>query len=367
MSQRKRGAVWQYVVELGKGLDGQRRQVRRSGYRTKREAKDAEDRYRRDNPEGLSPSGDSLTVAQYLAQWMGWKQSLRPATVSSYETLIRRHIVPALGDMRLRDLKPIHLKAFYSGIESAATVRKVHGNVLHPALSEAVHLELIASSPAERVKPERKWEKAKRRFATEAEVMRVFAAADGTRYGTLVRLAVLTGMRRGELLGLKWEDIGEREITVDHQAVYVRRAGMTLSEPKTRAGTRRVSIGPDAVALLKKHRARQAEDRLREWADDYRDQGLVFADEFGQVEVDKVLWQAWIGIAKEAGVEWMHLHDLRHSYATLSLAAGVPLTVVSENLGHASIRVTADIYSHVLREVSEGAAVALELRLRGMK
>lgn len=366
MSQRRRGNVWMFSISVGPGPDGKYREIRRSGFTSKRLAKIAEDDFRAKGLHTLAPGADRFTVASYLETWLGWKKpSLAPSSLVSYESVIRVHINPALGSVKLQKLRPIDLKLFYADLPSDSIALVIHNGVLHPALEEAVTLELLPSSPAGSVRPVRGVATEKRRFATPAEITRVFAAADQTEFGAMVRLAVFTGLRRGELLGLKWDDISEGQLTVSRQGVRApgKGAAMVLKTPKTKASSRSLSIGPDAVALLRAQKKLQAEAKMAERLD-YRDRSLVIADEFGGIVSTTALRATWRQIVREAGVSWLHFHDLRHCYATLALLAGVPMKVVSENLGHTGIALTADLYSHVLPSVHTDAALRLEAVLR---
>lgn len=196
---------------------------------------------------------------------------------------------------------------------------------------------------------------------TPAQAWAVVGAAAETSIGPFVRLALLTGMRRGELLGLRWADVDLEggALHVQQTAQRILGQGIIFRQPKTRLSRRSIALSPDAVAVLRQHRRRQAEARLLAGSA-YGDRDLVFATGLGTPVEPGNLRRAWVGIARAAGVPGLRIHDLRHAHATLMLSQGVHPKVVSERLGHASVNITLDTYSHVLPGLQEAAAVSLD-------
>jgi integrase len=321
---------------------------------------------------GVERPVGKLTVAAYLDRWLAdyVQPSLAPKTIVSYREVVRVHLVPSLGSLDLVALRPTHIQSLYSrmlvsgrrdgrGGLSARSVLRYH-QILHAALRQAVRWQLLIRNPADAVEPPR----ASRRelqMVTPAQARAVMAAADETSIGPFVRLALLTGMRRGELLGLRWADVD-----LDGGALHVQQTaqrivgqGIIFRQPKTRLSRRSIALSPDAVAVLRQHRRRQAEARLLAGSA-YGDRDLVFATGLGTPLEPGNLRRAWVRIAGAAGVPGLRIHDLRHAHATLMLAQGVHPKVVSERLGHASVNITLDTYSHVLPGLQEAAAAALD-------
>lgn len=235
--------------------------------------------------------------------------------------------------------------------------------VLHAALRQAVRWQLLVRNPADAVEPPRP-PRRELQVPDAAEVRDLLAAADGTPYGPLVRLAVLTGMRRGELLGLRWGDVDldAAVLHVQQSAQRITGQGMIFRQPKTRLSRRSIALSPVAVALVRQHRRRQAETRLLAGSA-YEDQGLVFTSGLGSPVEPGNLLRGWSKIVAVAGAPHVRFHDLRHAHATLLLRQGVHPKIVSERLGHASIAITLDTYSHVVPGLQEAAAAQLDALL----
>jgi integrase len=315
----------------------------------------------RDHGTYVDPS--TVTVGEYLEAWLPMMR-LRPSTMALYRTQISAYVLPRLGAVRLQQLTPAMLDALYIDLEraggrrgrsfSAKTVRNVHV-MLHRAFDRAAQRSLIARNPAalaEKPKPRRHelqpW--------TAEETGRFLQAAAGDWLHDAFVLIATAGLRRGEVLGLRWADVD-----LDRASLAVRRALVvvanvpTLQEPKTEAGRRQVPLASQAIAVLRAHRKRQAKERLA-YADVHVGGDLVFAQEDGSpVHPDRLL-DAFHRISKAADLRRTRPHDLRHGWATRALEAGVPAKVVQEILGHSSAMVTLDIYSHVVPTMKADAA-----------
>lgn len=234
------------------------------------------------------------------------------------------------------------------------TVRHVH-TMFHKALNDAVRWGLLARNPADRADPPRPaspemhvWSPEQlRTFLKFVEPHRLYAA--WLLFGT-------TGMRRGEVLGLRWRevDLKNKRLSIVRALVAVNRE-VVVSEPKTSKGRRTVALDAVTAAELECHRIRQLEERLR-IGEAWQDTGLVFTHEDGSFLSPRLVSSWFAQLARDAGLPRIRLHDVRHSYATAALIAGIPTKVVSERLGHASIAITLDTYSHVLPNMQEDAA-----------
>jgi integrase len=360
--QRGKGS-WTVIVDLGSDpVTGKRRQLWRSVKGPKRDAEALLVQLLHERDTGVERPVGKITVAEYLDRWMVdyVEPSLAPKTQSAYRDVIRNHFVPALGSLDLVALRPSHIQALYTrllGRLSARSVLRYH-QVLHAALRQAVRWQLLTRNPADAVEPPRPGRR-EIRALTPDQARAVMAAADPTPLGAFVRLALLTGMRRGELLGLRWADIEGDSIHIQQTAQRIAGQGIVFRQPKTRLSRRSIALSSDAVAVLRQHRLRQAEARFLA-GPAYQDRDLVFATGLGTpLEPGNVL-RTWRRVVATAELPGLRIHDLRHGHATLMLGQGVHPKIVSERLGHASINITLDTYSHVLPGLQAAAAEALD-------
>ena len=359
----KRGSRYSVVVELDRDpVSGKRRREWHSGYRTKRDAEVArvEILSRQQRGEHVAPS--KLTFADYLIdRWLPTRESqLAPSTFESYSANVRHHIAPALGSARLQGLSADVLTRFYgerlaSGL-SARTVRYLHA-IIHKALADALSWGLVVRNVADAASPPSNSAAKGPPAATwsAAELATFMGSVAGKRLEPLWRLYATTGLRRGEALGLTWRDVDLDAGTIAVAKARVStEAGVVDSSPKSGRG-RAVALDAGTVAKLREHRKRQLEERLA-WGPAYADGDYVFCRKDGTPYAPDYVTRAFRDAIKRAEVPRIRLHDLRHSWASLALAAGVNPKVVSERLGHATVSFTLDVYSHVLPGVQEDAA-----------
>lgn len=319
----------------------------------------------RDRNSGIpiTPS-DRQTVASYVVGWLAAIESqIKPRTHLRYAELLRLHVVPTLGKVALVKLTPTQLEALYGALLkqglSPTTVHHVHA-VMRTALARAerqgiVQRNVAALAAAPRLR------RREMHTLTSAEARRVVEAARGERLEALYILALSTGMRQGEVLGLRWRDVDFEHATLHITATLQNTAtGLTLTSPKTHRSNRQIALTPSAVAALRTHRARQAEERLRAGTA-WLEQDLVFCTQRGgPLYKGNLLADSFFPLLARAGVRRVRFHDLRHTAATLLLSRGVPVKVVSELLGHASVAITLDIYAHVLPDMQAQATAAME-------
>src|SRR5829696_3344409 len=322
-----------------------------------------------DRDNGLDFDAKNVRVGEYLDKWLtdAVRDTVRPSTHERHEALIRRHIKPMLGRLKLKALTPAHVQGLYrdrldSGL-SPATVQKVHV-VLHKALAQAVRWSLVPRNPTEAVKAPRPAPEEMRPLNRE-QAKALLETARRERFEALYVLAVTTGLRQGELLGLKWEDVDLENSLIRVRRTLIRNRGrLLLGEPKTKRSRRTVRLTEAAVQALKEHLARQI-DQMERLGDLYEDQGLIFATQRGTlVNPTNLRKRSFAPLLEKAGLLPIRFHDLRHTCATLLLSRNVNPKIVSEMLGHATIAITLDTYSHVLPTMQDGAARALEDALR---
>lgn len=313
----------------------------------------------------------SQSLGDYLDDWLNLQRSqLQPSTLLSYRTNIECYLKPGLGHLRLKELTPAALSSFYAQLQvggrrrgrdrplSLRTVQYCHG-VLHKALADAVRLEILPRNVAINatlpridlrdagVKEIRCW--------TAEELRRFLEHTQGTTHHPLWVVAAATGLRRGELLGLRWDDVdlGQHVITV-RRALSVVGTDVRLKQPKTsRCRTLRMDAFTASVLRQRQRDQQRAEAVAGAWRNDCN---LVFTAEDGRHLDPMRITHAFRVAVRSAPVPGVRLHDLRHTHATLLLQAGVPVKVVSERLGHAQISLTLDIYAHVLPAMDAEAA-----------
>lgn len=306
------------------------------------------------------------------------KAGLRPTTVRAYRSHTDEYLIPHLGRLRLQDLRPSHidklLAALDNGKRKPATVRRIHAT-LRSALSTAVRRRLINFNAAKdvdlpasqrpNVKP---WE--------PAELGQFLDTIGTHRLGAMFEVVAGTGLRRGEAVGLRWDDVdlAGRVIVVRQQIVQesgrlknkqsaapcpyceAGHMGVSFGKPKTASGEDRViDLDEVTVGALLSHQLRQQAER-ESWGDAYVDHGLVFAREDGKPLRPDDVTKLFGALVDAAGLRRIRLHDLRHGQASLMLAAGIDMAIVSKRLGHSTITITSDTYSHLLGGVGRDAA-----------
>ncbi|NPV44790.1 MAG: site-specific integrase, partial [Firmicutes bacterium] len=312
----------------------------------------------------IEPS--KITFGEWLDKWLVEykKGQIKPTTYESYEVIINAHIKPALGNIPLAKLQPHMLQAFYNDrLESGLSTRRVHycHTIIHQALKQSVKEGLLPRNPAEATSPPAIKNKQMRPL-TEEELLKFLDVAKDDRLYAAYVVAATTGLRRGELLGLCWDcvDLEQGIITVKRQLILLKKKGLILEETtKTKSGKRTIVLPDDTVKELKAHRKRQAQEKLL-LGEAYEDHNLVFCTEKGTPLDPRNFTRHFKRLLKKAGLPTdIRLHDLRHTYATLLLKRGVPAKIVQELLGHSTITITLDLYSHVTLEMQKLAAESL--------
>jgi integrase len=410
---RQRGSTWYYLVDLGnqqmqrcdcgfrawverKPLDScpkcgrdlisriERRQTQKGGYPTRREAQTALTTVLARMQQGSYVEPARVTLRDYLTdEWLpAVKAKVKPSTYLSYETHVHRHINPAIGSVPLQKLTPTILDAFYGTLSteprkpvhqprrkndaeegpaakplSPLTCRKVHAT-LHKALADAVRKDRLLRNPADAADPPKTKSARTHDMKTwTAKELRAFLeSAEGTRLYPLWLILATTGMRRGEALGLGWDDVDmeNARLSIRQNMVSVGYK-VQIGRPKTGHG-RNISLDPATLAVLKSLRRQQLEEKMQWQQAGYIDSGYVFRRENGTPYHPDLISQAFDKAVRDSMQPRIRLHDLRHTHATLALQAGVHPKVVSERLGHASISITLDIYSHAIPAMEEEAA-----------
>lgn len=362
---RKRGeGTWAVVLDIGRDEKGKRRQKWHAVRGTKKDAERELARLLHEMNTGSYVEPSRLTLSEYLDRWMSdyAQHSVSAKTLERYRSIIDRHIGPALGTHRLSKLKPLHIQGFYSraltagrkdgkGGLSPRTVLHFH-RLLHKALDQAIKWQVLANNPCDAVEAPRPKGK-EMRALDEKETAGLFELLLGSRLYMPVAIAIMTGLRRGEILALKWSDIDTetRSLTVN-RALEQTREGLKFKVPKTHRSRRSPALPQTLLNLLTTHKAEQAETRLR-MGPAYSDNDLVCPSEDGNIWPPDTLSTLFAATIRRAGFPHVRFHDLRHTHATQLLRQGVHVKVVSERLGHSNIGITLDTYSHVLPGMQE--------------
>lgn len=356
---------WMVRVDLGRGDDGKRR--RKYAYAaTQAEAVAKLKRLSCRAAEGRLVTTSTPTVGRYLEDWFATgADTWRPSTKRGYRGAIDGHLVPAFGPLRLEQLTPAAIQRWLTGQKAAHGARRRIGlahAVLRSALAEAARLQLVSFNAAALVKVPRATRRAIRPLSVD-EARAFLPVAERHRLGALFSVALACGLRLGEATGLRWEDVdletGEIRIRQQLQAVGKQFVLMPL---KTVASRRTLLLPAVSIAALRKHRARQSRQRLKA-GKDWNDSGLVFTilhrgagRQLGTPLHPRNVLRLLHELLERAELPLIRFHDLRHSAASLLLAAGVQLAEVSKVLGHSEVRVTSDIYAHLQKETAARAA-----------
>ncbi len=317
--------------------------------------------------EGTYISRDPQTVSEWIDRWLAsMAPKVRPSTLRDYRVGLAR-VKERLGNVRLQELRPLDIEEMYAGLLenghrfggalAPKTVRNLH-IALRRSLADAERFGLVSRNVATLVKAP---SVTRREFTvwTADDVRTFLASVSDDRLNALYRVLIATGMRRGEALGLRWSsvDLDGRRLNVE-RALTVVDSEVMWSAPKTARSRRSISIDPDTVAALRAHRKRQLVERVAA-GDAWNDEGLVFCNELGGTLHPDRFTRRFVSASKRAGLPTIRLHDLRHTWATLALQAGIHPKIVSERLGHATTGITLDIYSHVQPSLDAEAAVVV--------
>lgn len=355
------------TVELGKR--------KKFYFKTKQEAIKKKSDALRELEQGALATGPQRKLKDYLEDWIEnvHKDGLRISTYVKYKKLIK-YIVADLGDSWLQKLTPEQVRRFYTKMGkkggvgekglSSKTIHEIHG-VLHLALKNAVSWGYVSRNVCDLVKPPRIVSREAIPLTLEQAHI-LLESVRKHRLEKLLTMAVVTGIRRGELLALRWSNIDfERQtLTVLHTVDYIPKYGYVETEPKTAAGKRLVSLPSFLVDMLKQHRVKQLEARLKQ-GDDWETRDLVFPDLRGGYFNPNYLLRVFKKLLREAGLPHMHFHDLRHSAATILLSMGVNMKVIQELLGHSDISITLGLYSHLLPNMQQDVVNKWEDAFKG--
>jgi len=369
-----------YTIVLSMGNDpvtGKRRQQWVSVKGTKKDAERrlAELVHQIDNGGFVRPN--KVTVREFLERWINdcVRPNVSKKTLYGYSDIVHGRLIPELGSIPLTDLRPEPIQTLYAkwmesgrldgkGALSARSVQRYH-QCLHRALKTAMEWGLISRNPTDAVRPP-KVQSREMRTLDDHGIRTVLEAANGTAYYSLFYLALSSGMRRSELLALRWCDVDLLlgQVSVSRSLHHLRDGSTDIRTPKTAKGRRTIALPPSAALVLRNHKEKQ-EAVCETMGKSMQAADLIFCHpEDASPLLPDTVTRTWIKLARRNGLTGVRLHDLRHTHASMMLKQGIHPKIVQERLGHASIGITLDTYSHVAPGLQAAAAARFDEGLR---
>ncbi|QNF28514.1 tyrosine-type recombinase/integrase [Metabacillus elymi] len=361
-SIKKENNNWYYVFGYQDPISGKRKQKKKRGFKTKKEAQAALTKALSQVNEGTYIEPSKMALNEFLDIYIeNKKRTVSINTQQKYYYTIENHIRPFLGHMLIANLKPLHMSQLYTTLHeekrSAATIQNVH-KVLVNIYNQAVKLQVVPhnivlaiSTPKHKPQEMNIW--------TQEQVQMFLKTAEETPYELVYVLALNTGMRQGELIGLLWDDIDFEKQVIKVRHTIINGSKKIQESTKTTSSRRVIELSNTIIRLLKKHKTVQAEQRLK-LGNGYQNMNLVNASLEGTPINPSNLRRNFNNLIKKVNVPKIRFHDLRHTHASLMLQLGVNVKVISERLGHASTKITLDRYSHSLPTMQKEAATIFD-------
>jgi integrase len=313
---------------------------------------------------GMTFDATQLTLERYLQSWLDGKDlSIRPNTARNYRRYAEQHILPVIGKLRLQNIQPAHIRQLYLRMQvegkGERTIQLVHAT-LHCALKQAVRERLIGYNPMDAVQRPRVETQAFEIF-TEEQARTFLAATRDHPYEALFYLALTTGLRKGELLGLMWSDVDweKSSLRVERQLQQASWSRAELVPTKTKSGRRQVKLGKATLAKLQEYRLRQETQKTLA-GNDWHENGMIFTTSIGTYIDQSKVSREFKRILRENDLPDLRFHDLRHTSISLLLDIGTPVNTVQRRAGHSKASVTTDIYGHVMAHSQDAAAENIE-------
>ncbi|AAP08256.1 MULTISPECIES: tyrosine-type recombinase/integrase [Bacillus] len=359
----KKTGKYFYIVDIDiDPLTGKRKQKKKRGFTSKKEAENALTNLLSEVHTGTYVEPSKLSYGEYLESWFNTKRhSVGIQTAKVLKGYLNSRIIPSLGNIKLAKLTSLHMQNYVNSLRDEGlkrgTIEKII-KVIRNSLEHAIDLELITKNVAAKTKLP-KADKEELTVWNEQEVQLFLKAAQDGRYSIVFHMALVTGMRQGELLGLRWKDVDlEKGHLIISQTLS--HDGKTfLVGGKTKSSLRKILLPASTIAKLKKHRAVILKEKLSQ-GEEYQDNDLVMCTPSGTPINPANVRRSLNALIQKAAVPKIRFHDLRHTHATLLLAKGVNVKVISERLGHSNIKITLDTYSHVLPTMQEDAVNKME-------
>ncbi len=313
---------------------------------------------------GLTYESTKVALQQFADSWLaGKKLSRRPGTVHQYRQIFDQYILPLIGKMRLQEVQPSLIRRLYltkreEGLGSR-TIQLIH-TVLHSMFKQAVREGLLGWSPVEAVERP-KVETAEHQILTEEQAQQLVIMSKASHYGTLIYLALITGLRESELLGLKWSDIDWKKgiLHVQRQLHRVQGQGRVFVPPKTKAGRREIRLGQGTLERLAAHREEQDKQRILS-GDLWEENNLIFPNRLGKPAACENMYKEHKRILKANGLPDIRFHGLRHTNISFLIDMGTPINTVQKRAGHSKASITTDTYGHSITRSEREAAERID-------
>jgi integrase len=364
IKEKKKG--FYFRIDVGKDpVTGKRKQASFGPFRTKTEAKKELLKIKNQVDDGSYFKESTEDFSMFMERWFNtsYKRTVEITTAKSREYVIRNHIMKYFQHKKINEITTFDIDSFYvdkldSGY-SGAYIRQMH-NLLNQAFDQAVRWSLIKVNPVKNAKPPKVKSEEKITWTVD-EVNRFLNLIKNSSMEIPYLLAIFTGMRRGEVLGLKWDDVDfeNKKIRIKRSLCFVSGKGLIFKEPKTKKSKRQISISQHVVNVLKKHKQKQ-EFQKEKLGVQYQDNNLIVCTDDGKPLDPRNLLRQFYRLIEEANVPRISFHDLRHTHATILMQQGENPKVVSERLGHSRVGITLDLYSHVSDDLQEQAAEKFE-------
>ncbi|GAJ38945.1 site-specific integrase [Saccharococcus caldoxylosilyticus] len=364
IKEKKKG--FYFRIDVGKDpFTGKRKQASFGPFRTKTEAKKELLKIKNQVDDGSYFKESTEDFSMFMERWFNtsYKRTVEITTAKSREYVIRNHIMKYFQHKKINEITTFDIDSFYvdkldSGY-SGAYIRQMH-NLLNQAFDQAVRWSLIKVNPVKNAKPPKVKSEEKITWTVD-EVNRFLNLIKNSSTEIPYLLAIFTGMRRGEVLGLKWDDVDfeNKKIRIKRSLCFVSGKGLIFKEPKTKKSKRQISISQHVVNVLKKHKQKQ-EFQKEKLGTQYQDNNLIVCTDDGKPLDPRNLLRQFYRLIEEANVPRISFHDLRHTHATILMQQGENPKVVSDRLGHSRVGITLDLYSHVSDDLQEQAAEKFE-------
>jgi integrase len=367
---KRNNNTWLVRIFLGRDAKNKRKYFNKTIHGTKKDAQKYLTAKLREKDLGVFVEPASMPLNEFLDKWLDEIAvlKLREQTLIGYKWLLNRYIRPKLGSKRLSDIQSYEVQKIYNDMKKAKyspkTIRHAH-NFLSSAMKQAVKWKMLMQNPCELCELPRKV-KTEMKYFSPTEAKCFLETARENKHFALFQLALQTGARPGEYLGLQWKDIDfeQKVLSIKRTVIEVKGGGFRFDEPKTAGSRRSIPISQGLIDMIKRHRRKQLEAKMK-LGSEYQNYELVFASEIGTpLQKKNIRDRHFKQLLKKANLPDIRLYDLRHTMATLLLCEGVNPKIVSERLGHASIVLTLDTYSHVLPTMQEDATDKLEMLLK---
>ncbi|MGG3288962.1 tyrosine-type recombinase/integrase, partial [Geobacillus stearothermophilus] len=364
IKEKKKG--FYFRIDVGKDpVTGKRKQASFGPFRTKTEAKKELLKIKNQVDDGSYFKESTEDFSMFMERWFNtsYKRTVEITTAKSREYVIRNHIMKYFQHKKINEITTFDIDSFYvdkldSGY-SGAYIRQMH-NLLNQAFDQAVRWSLVKVNPVKNAKPPKVKSEEKITWTVD-EVNRFLNLIKDSSMEIPYLLAIFTGMRRGEVLGLKWDDVDfeNKKIRIKRSLCFVSGKGLIFKEPKTKKSKRQISISQHVVNVLKKHKQKQ-EFQKEKLGTQYQDNNLIVCTDDGKPLDPRNLLRQFYRLIEEASVPRISFHDLWHTHATILMQQGENPKVVSERLGHSRVGITLDLYSHVSDDLQEQAAEKFE-------